>query len=41
MIYYEDEYKKSSEKFSVNPLVNADLLKFIKVREQLYTVQSE
>ena len=34
MIQYEDEYRRSSEKFSVNPLLNADLLKFIKVREQ-------
>ena len=35
MIQYEDEYRKSSEKFSVKPLLNAGLLKFIKVREQL------
>ena len=35
MIQYEDEYRRSSEKFSVKPLLNADLLKFINVREQL------
>ena len=35
MILYEDEYRRSSEKFSVKPLLNADLLKFIKIREQL------
>ena len=35
MIQYEDEYRRSSDKFSINPLLNADLLKFIKIREQL------
>ena len=41
MIQYEDKYRRSSEKFSVKPLLNADLLKFIKIRVQLYTFQSE
>ena len=36
-----DKYKRSSEKLSVKPLLNADLLKFIKIREKLWTVQSE
>jgi hypothetical protein len=35
MIQYEDEYRRSSEKFSIKPLLSTDLLKFIKVREQL------
>ena len=30
-----DEYRRSSEKFSVKTLLNADKLKFIKIREQL------
>ena len=30
MIQYEDEYRRSSEKFSIKLLLNADLLKFIK-----------
>jgi len=35
MIQYEDEYRRSSEKFSIKPLLNADLVKFIKIREQM------
>ena len=35
MIQYDDEYSRSSEMFSAKPLLNADLLKFIKIREQL------
>jgi len=35
MFQHEDEHRRSSEKFSFNPLVNADLLKFINVKEQL------
>ena len=41
MIQTLDEYRRCLEKFSVNPLLNADLLKFIKIRVQLYTFQSE
>ena len=35
MIQYEDEYRRSSEKLSIKLLLNADLLKFIRIREQL------
>ena len=35
MIQYEDEYRRSSEKFSIKLLFNADLLKFIDFKEQL------
>ena len=35
MIQYEDKYRRSSEKFSIKPLLNAYLFKFIKIREQL------
>ena len=35
MIQYEDEYRRSSEKFNIKLLLNADLLKFIRIREEL------
>ena len=41
MIQTSDRYRRFSEKFSIKPLFHVYLLKFIKVGEQLYTVQSK